>query len=195
MAPPLALRPLDRRRPRVRASPAAIAVAGALALTTTGCSLLPELNRGATGTFLGFITPYRIEIVQGNVVTSEQAALVKPGMTRQQVRDILGTPLLTDPFHGDRWDYVFMIRRQGIETQRRDVVAYFEGDRLDRLVAPELPTENEFVSSISRPASTGKAPVLELTPEQRAALPKAPPAPAASAPAAGPTRAYPPLEP
>jgi outer membrane protein assembly factor BamE len=59
--------------------------------------------------------------VQGNVVTSEQVARVKPGMTRAQVRDILGTPLLTDPFHADRWDYLFTIRRQGC---RRSAAAW-----------------------------------------------------------------------
>jgi outer membrane protein assembly factor BamE len=69
------------------------------------------------------VTPYRIEIVQGNVVTRSRPARVKPGMTRAQVRDMLGSPLLTDPFHADRWDYVFTIRRQGTEPQRRSIVA------------------------------------------------------------------------
>ena len=167
----------------------------AAALLGAGCSLIPEVNRGGTGTFLGFITPYRIEVVQGNVVTRELAARVKPGMTRQQVRDLLGSPMLTDPFHGDRWDYVFTIRRQGVEAQRRSVVAYFAGDRLDRLVAPELPSENEFVGSIVRPPGDDTVPVLELTPEQRAALPKPPLAEASPQPPIGATRSYPPLEP
>lgn len=167
----------------------------AAALACAGCSLIPEVNRGGTGTFLGFITPYRIEVVQGNVVTREQAAQVKPGMTRQQVRDILGSPMLADPFHADRWDYVFTIRRQGVEAQRRSVVAYFDGDRLDRLIAPDLPTEHEFVSAIVRPPSSDVIPTLELTPEQRAALPKAPPVEAAPPQPMGAVRSYPPLEP
>ena len=57
--------------------------------------------------------PYRIDVAQGNVVTKEQLARVSPGMSRLQVRDILGSPLLTDPFHADRWDYVFTIKRPG----------------------------------------------------------------------------------
>ena len=81
---------------------------------------------------LGIITPYRVEVVQGNVVTSEQAALVKPGMSRAQVRDILGSPLLTDVFHADRWDYVFTIRRQGAEPQLRRVVVRFDGEKIGR---------------------------------------------------------------
>ena len=82
----------------------ALALAGALA----GCQSLQSSD-----SFLGVITPYRIEVVQGNVITSEQIALARPGLTRAQVRDVLGSPLLADPFHTDRWDYVFTIRRQG----------------------------------------------------------------------------------
>jgi outer membrane protein assembly factor BamE len=146
--------------------------------------------------FLGLITPYRMDIVQGNVVTKEQAELVKPGMSRAQVRDILGSPMLADMFHADRWDYAFTIRRQGTPAQRRSVVAHFSGDKLERLEAPDLPTEREFVASISRVRSTRPAPNLELSAEQRQALP-APPraAPAAAPPPAGALREYPPLEP
>ena len=71
-------------------------------------------------------------------------------MTRSQVRDVLGSPLLTDIFHADRWDYIFTIRRQGAEPQRRSVVVRFDGDALKSIDAgDELPTEREFVASIS----------------------------------------------
>ena len=145
---------------------------------------------------LGIITPYRVEVVQGNVVTSEQAALVKPGMSRAQVRDILGSPLLTDVFHADRWDYVFTIRRQGAEPQQRNVVVLFDGEVLKRIDAPALPAEREFVSSINTFKPGRAVPTLTLTPQQIDALPVPPkPAPpAASAPEA-PGRSYPPLEP
>ena len=89
------------------------AVGGAL-LVIAGCSAVVNKDK-----VLGFVTPYKVEVVQGNVVTSEQAALIKPGLTRSQVRDILGSPLLMDVFHADRWDYIFTIRRQGAEPQRR----------------------------------------------------------------------------
>ncbi len=177
----------------------------AAALLLGGCSSLPSLPsvssllpdvRGADS-FLGLITPYRMDIVQGNVVTKEQAALVKPGMGRNQVRDILGSPMLADLFHADRWDYVFTIRRPGTDAQRRSVVAYFKDDKLDRLEAPDLPSEKEFVASLAnRRAESGKVPTLELTAEQRQALP--PPAKPPAAPAAEPmgaVRPYPPLEP
>lgn len=167
------------------------AAAGAAVVALGGCASLQS-----EGTLLGLITPYRIDVVQGNVVTKEQLALVRPGMSRVQVRDVLGSPLVTDVFHADRWDYVFTIRRPGTQPQLRSVVAFFEGDRLLRVEAPELPSEREFVASISRAAPSGKLPQLELTPEQRAALPvpPKPAAPTAAPEASGPVRDYPPLE-
>ena len=51
-----------------------------------------------------WLEPYKVPIVQGNVVTREQVAVLRPGMSRIQVRDILGTPLLTSVFHAHRWD-------------------------------------------------------------------------------------------
>ena len=102
----------------------------ALALVLSGCAA-----RQSTESFFGFITPYRIDIMQGNVVTAELAAMVMPGMSKEQVRDILGSPLLTSPFHAERWDYVFTLRRQGVEPQRRSVVAWFKDNKLDRLEA------------------------------------------------------------
>ena len=165
--------------------------AALIGLALGGCSAV-----SSDGSLLGIVTPYRIDIVQGNVVTKEQLALVRPGMTRVQVRDLLGSPLLTDPFHADRWDYIFTILRPGAPPQRRALVVRFEGDRLLNVEAPDLPTEREFVALISRTSASGEEVVLELTPEQRAALP-APPKVAAAAPepAIGPVRAYPPLEP
>lgn len=157
-----------------------------------GCSSMqPQTDR-----LLGVITPYRIDIMQGNVVTKEQATLAKPGMSREQVRDLLGSPLLSSAFHADRWDYVFTLRRQGVEPQRRSVVAYFKDDKLERLEAPDLPSEREFVSSV-RPASRGGAePVLVLSDEQKKALPVPVKSetPATVQPQ-GASRAYPPLEP
>jgi outer membrane protein assembly factor BamE len=143
------------------------------------------------------VTPYKVEIVQGNVVTREQLAQLKPGMTRDQVRAILGAPLLADVFHADRWDYPFTIRRKGVEAQRRNVVVGFAGNVVKTIEAPELPSEREFVAGISN-AKPRAVPKLELTDDERAALPAAKgAAPAASdaAAASGAKRDYPPLEP
>jgi outer membrane protein assembly factor BamE len=163
-------------------------------LSLSGCQSLQSSDN-----FLGVITPYRLEVVQGNVITKEQAALVRPGMTRAQVRDVLGSPLLTDAFHANRWDYVFSIRRQGTEPQLRRVMVLFEGDTLKSFEgATDLPGEREFVASIDPTKSARTVPTLALSDEQIAALP-APPRAAATAPAdaepALPPRSYPPLEP
>jgi outer membrane protein assembly factor BamE len=182
--------------PRTASKPLSASLIALAALA--GCSSLQSSDN-----FLGLITPYRIEIVQGNVVTKEQVAAVRPGMTRADLRETLGSPLLTDIFHADRWDYVFTIKRPGTQPQERRVVVLFDGDTMKSIDAPtDLPGEREFVQSITsaKNAAKGKPPVLELTDEQRKALPApradaAAPvvADAASAPT-GPTRTYPPLE-
>jgi outer membrane protein assembly factor BamE len=165
-------------------------LAAGLAALLAGCASLQSSD-----SLLSRITPYHIEVVQGNVVTKEQMARVKPGMSRAQVRDAMGSPLLTDPFHADRWDYVFTIRRQGTEPQKRTIVLLFDGDALKSVDAPELPSEREFVNSIDTFEAKPKVPVLALTEEERKALPAPPrPEPAPEEPV-GPTRSYPPLEP
>ena len=174
-----------RPTPTFRCAPAC-ALAAALALT--GCESLQR-----TDSFLGFITPYRIDIVQGNAITQEQAALIKPGLTRLQVRDVLGTPLLADPFHANRWDYIFTLRRPNTDVQRRNVVVLFEGDVVKSVQAPDLPSEREFVASISRFRDL-RQPKLELSEEERKALPLPPPRVAPPAEPVGAVRDYPPLE-
>jgi outer membrane protein assembly factor BamE len=175
-----------------------LSLALAAAMGLSGCQYLPSLPapNWSADRFLGVVTPYKVEVVQGNVITSEQAEAVKPGMNRAQVRDVLGSPLLTDTFHIDRWDYVFTIRRQGAEPQARRVVVLFSGDAMKSIdTGGALPTEREFVASIDTFKTSRNAPPLELTPEQLKALP-APPRPAAvEVEPIGPIRAYPPLEP
>jgi outer membrane protein assembly factor BamE len=155
-----------------------------------GCQSLPSSER-----LLGIVTPYRIEVVQGNVVTREQIALVKPGMSRAQVRDVLGSPLLTDPFHADRWDYVFTLKRPGAASQARALMVLFDGEVLKSIEGgSELPTEREFVDAIDTQKPPRNPPVLALTEEQRKALPAAARIPSPTAAAEGVTRTYPPLE-
>lgn len=158
------------------------------ALLLVGCESLQR-----TDSLFGIITPYRIDIVQGNAITREQGERIKPGLTRMQVRDILGTPLVTDPFHAARWDYIFTLRRQGAEPQRRSAVVLFEGDVVKSFEAPELPSERDFVASISRFRDL-RAPKLELSAEERAALPMPPKREAPTVEPMGALRDYPPLE-
>ncbi len=146
------------------------------------------MNRAGT-----FIQPYKIDIVQGNFVSKEQAAALKPGMSRLQVRDILGTPLMVSVFHSNRWDYVFTFKRQGIEPQSRKLAIFFKGEFLERFEADELPTEAEFVASLDSGRSKRAVPSLVATEESLAKF-SAPPKPAEVKPLPPLPSSYPPLE-
>lgn len=167
--------------------------AGLALLTLGACSYMPSAK---TELPLGIFTPYRVEVVQGNVLTKEMVARVKPGMNRAQVRDLLGSPLLADIFHSERWDYAFTIRRQGAEAQSRKVVAWFDGEKLKSVDLPDdLPGEDEFVSSITTFKRRGETPKLALTEEERKALPTPAKVQAQPVEPVGALRSYPPLEP
>ena len=173
----------------------AIALAGASALAA-GCGSLD----GASSRLAGSISPYKVEIVQGNFVSREQVALLQPGMAQAQVRELLGTPLVTSVFHADRWEYVFTLNRQGVPPQLRKLTVFFKGDLLDRTEGDEMPSEAEFVSQIDRHRSLGQVPVLEASEQALSDFSaKNPPAaaPAGAAGLAGSQAApavYPPLE-
>jgi len=95
------------------------------------------------------ITPYRINIVQGNFVSREAASQLREGMTRDQVRFLLGTPLLTDVFHANRWDYVFSFRRGSTPVvQQRRYTVFFQDDKLVKFSGDELPSEYELIAEI-----------------------------------------------
>jgi outer membrane protein assembly factor BamE len=186
--------PSPTRLPAGRSRVVPLAAAALAGLALAGCSSFNE--PASIKGFVAWIAPYKPDVIQGNVVTIEQMNLIKPGMTRVQVRDILGTPLISDPFHAQRWDYVFTLKRQGFDDLARSFVVTFDKDAVEKIDAPQLPSENEFVASISRRKLPDSTPKLVLTDAERAALPV--PAPAASAASAvelaGATRAYPPLE-
>jgi outer membrane protein assembly factor BamE len=167
------------------------------ALALSALALGAALVLSACTSVASLVTPYKIDIQQGNVVTREQAQVLQPGMSRLQVRDVLGSPLLTSVFHADRWDYVFTFRRQGQPPQQRKLVVFFKGDVLDRFEADELPTEAEFVASLDARRKVAKEPVLQATEAQLKAFDERNKAPAAAAPAEPPAavpRSYPPLE-
>ena len=153
---------------------------------------------GASRRVANAITPYKIDIVQGNFVSREQVQALQPGMSRQQVREILGTPLVTSVFHGDRWEYVFTIKRPSSEMESRKLTVFFQGDTLARFEGDEMPSETEFVATLGSHKGKPKVPSLEATEAQLARYPArkaeaaaAPAAPATSAPTPG---RYPPLE-
>ena len=168
---------------------------------TAACGSTKGMSSGLSESKINpvnWITPYKIEIVQGNFVSREQVERLKPGMARTQVRDVLGTPLLASVFHADRWDYVFTLKRQGAESQALKLTVFFKGDVLDRFEGDAMPSESDFIAKLDARRKLGKVPVLELTDEQLKATEKKPSAGAAPAtpPSASvaPTASYPPLE-
>ncbi|MBX3703041.1 MAG: outer membrane protein assembly factor BamE [Steroidobacteraceae bacterium] len=80
---------------------------------------------------------YRMDVQQGNLLDAEQVEQVEVGMTRSQVRFLLGTPMVIDSFDAERWDYVYSLRRgHSREVTRRHLVVWFEGDKVTRIEEP-----------------------------------------------------------
>jgi outer membrane protein assembly factor BamE (lipoprotein component of BamABCDE complex) len=111
----------------MRASICAVGIALALA----GCSSLP--------TWVPNIGVYKLDVNQGNYITQDQVDKLKVGLTPQQVRLALGTPLLVDPFHPSRWEYSYSFERQGRVIEQRQFTAYFVNDKLARWEGDEAP--------------------------------------------------------
>lgn len=111
------------------------------------------------------ISPYRIDVQQGNALEQETVDKLKTGMNRSQVRFLLGTPLLVDPFHSSRWDYVFNFRKAGKLTEQRRLALFFEGDVLKRIeaegltinAAPPEPQPVEPPKPVAQPEGPTKA--------------------------------------
>ncbi|MCM1128371.1 MAG: outer membrane protein assembly factor BamE [Alistipes senegalensis] len=135
----------------------------------------------ATGVqkLLNIVTPYRINIQQGNFISREMLSRIQPGMTPEQVRFALGTPLLADIFHAGRWDYVFRLQKPNGQITNNRVIIYFEDNRVARIVSDPLPDETQYLETIAGPApkkTAGNtkqtaAPSAEETGENTALLP------------------------
>ncbi|MCX7139123.1 MAG: outer membrane protein assembly factor BamE [Proteobacteria bacterium] len=103
------------------------------ALALAACKQNPELP--------AMISPYKIDIQQGNVVTQEMVDKLKAGQTRSQVRFVLGSPLVVDMFRDDRWDYIYLLQRQGKPDERRRLTVLFDGDKLLRIEGDVVATD------------------------------------------------------
>lgn len=88
---------------------------------------------------IGFPRVYRIDIPQGNIVTQEMVDKLKPGMTKRQVRYVMGTPLLIDTFEQERWDYVHSTETRKTERQQEQVSLFFDNDLLARITGDFAP--------------------------------------------------------
>ena len=104
---------------------------------------------------------YRIPVQQGNMVTQESVAQLRQGMTRDQVRFLLGTPLVTDIFHRDRWDYVYTLqpaRSNTIKEERRLTVFFDKDGRLERLEGDIVPKGDKLGPAADKPGAAGEKP-------------------------------------
>lgn len=101
--------------------------------------LLLTLLCAACSSALPTFKPYRMDIQQGNIVTSKMLMQLKPSMSKSQARFVMGTPLLQDSFHGDRWDYFYQYRKDGKIVQQRRVILEFENEQLKRVRGDTIP--------------------------------------------------------
>jgi len=126
------------------------------------------------------LAPYRIDIQQGNVLTQDMVSKLRPGMTRQQVRFVLGTPPITDVFHPDRWDYVYYLSKGGKLTEHRRLVLLFEGDTLKRIEGDVVPAAAAPVDAAPKSAASAAKPGVEpiTTAAPATAVPESKPLPA-----------------
>ena len=112
---------------------------------TRGLFLLPALALallgGCAAPRIPGITPYKMEIQQGNFVSQEMVSQLKPGMSKEQVRFVLGTPLITDIFHADRWDYVYWREDTGGKREQRKLAVFFGDGKLVRLDGDVVPAK------------------------------------------------------
>ena len=149
-----------------------------LPLLLSACGGMPKLAMPDLPKFdVGdYFSVYRADIRQGNYVTQEMIAQLRPGLTREQVRFALGTPLVTDLFHADRWDYIYRYAPGHGEVQQRRLSVHFEDNKLVRVGGDVVPDQGGAQAPAASPASV-----------QPVAAPSAAPstAPAAPAPPAG----------
>jgi outer membrane protein assembly factor BamE len=136
---------IDERASVRRCGPAALSQKAQQASEQSGSDV--QVTREKP--FLGFLRPYRADIQQGNFVSREMVAQLKEGMTQDQVRFVLGTPLLTDVFHNNRWDYPFRMKKGNGEVTTSRVTLTFVDNRLARIEGGDLPTEADYLSRIA----------------------------------------------
>jgi len=109
------------------------------------------LLAGCGGNILQFPGVYKIDILQGNIITQDMVDQLRPGMTKRQVIFVMGSPLVTDPFDQDRWDYVYNYQPGGGERVGERLTVFFENDALVLITGDYMPSGAETVSSTPPP--------------------------------------------
>jgi outer membrane protein assembly factor BamE len=115
----------------------------------TACKSMTTLSEDSKSKLGKVLKPYRPDMVQGNFISKEQLEKVKLGMDREEVKVVLGTPLITSVMHPNRWDYVFAFKRGDTQlVEQRQVTLIFEKELLIKVNADDLPTEYELIAEI-----------------------------------------------
>lgn len=109
---------------------------------------------------VGVVDPYRIDVRQGNYVDQEMVSQLRRGMTRDQVRFVMGSPLVVDMFREDRWDYVYRFRPGRGDVQQRVISVLFVDDLLDRVEGDVQPA----AAAGSRADTPERSRVVEVAP-------------------------------
>lgn len=117
--------------------------------------ILLALLCASCGTALPTVKPFKLDVQQGNVVTSKMLLQLRPGMTKSQVRFIMGTPLIQDSFHDKRWDYVYQLRENGKITDQRRVILDFENELLKTVRGDVAPTGSDKLKAEQEAANNG----------------------------------------
>ena len=112
------------------------------------------------GSNFGFPGVYRINVEQGNVVNEEMVEKLRPGLNKRQVRYIMGTPLIEDSFHDDRWDYRYLLRNGNETLAETRLTLWFDGDELARAEGPDAP--DWAVSDASDTEDAGSTETMEV---------------------------------
>ncbi|MHB1244877.1 MAG: outer membrane protein assembly factor BamE [Sulfuriferula sp.] len=115
------------------------------------------------------LTPYKIDIQQGNYVDSTNVDKLRIGMTRAQISFIMGTPLVKDMFHTNRWDYIYIDKKGGKLITKRRVAVYFDGDIAKRIV--EVKNDGKEVDIKTALTTDEAAPVDANPPTVAAPIP------------------------
>ncbi len=106
--------------------------------------------------------PYKVTIQQGNVITQDMVEKLKPGMTKSQVRFVLGSPPITDMFHANRWDYVYTIKDGKKLKENRKLSLLFENELLSRVAGDVVAaTKEDKAEAATKPAKASTEIVLQ----------------------------------
>jgi outer membrane protein assembly factor BamE len=145
-ADPAFFRRIGRARAPLLAAAAAVVLAGCSTMTAPFDTWMPYISQFGV---------YRIDINQGNFLSQDMVDKLKEGQTKQQVRLVLGTPLIASVFRENRWDYTYEFRRNGRVETHRQFTVYFKDDLLTRWEGDELP---KSVQELNRVAATKALP-------------------------------------